>query len=121
MNGVIPFLWFDTQAEEAARFYAATFPRAKFGEIRRFTAGNRHGAEGSVMTASFELAGQTVVALNGNARHAFSPASSLLFFCESAEESAQLTARLASGGERQPGGWLKDRYGVSWQIMTRGE
>jgi predicted 3-demethylubiquinone-9 3-methyltransferase (glyoxalase superfamily) len=118
MNGVVPFLWFDTQAEEAARFYSATFPRAQFGEIRRFPAGGR-GAEGSVMTASFELAGQTVVALNGNPRHAFSPASSLLFFCEDPAEAETLIAKLSEGGKRQPGGWVKDRYGVSWQVMAR--
>ena len=118
MNEVIPFLWFDTQAEEAARFYAATFPGAKFGEIRRFPAGAR-GPEGGVMTASFELNGQTIVALNGNKRHAFSPASSLLFFCKDGDEAEKLAVQLSDGGERQPGGWLKDRYGVSWQIMTR--
>jgi predicted 3-demethylubiquinone-9 3-methyltransferase (glyoxalase superfamily) len=119
MNGVIPFLWFDTQAEEAARFYAATFPGATLGEIRRFSAGNPHGAEGSVMTASFELNGQTVIALNGNRGHAFSPASSLLFVCQEAGGAEPLIARLSAGGERQPGGWLKDRYGVSWQIAER--
>jgi predicted 3-demethylubiquinone-9 3-methyltransferase (glyoxalase superfamily) len=118
MKGVIPFLWFDTQAEEAARFYAATFPGAKIGEIRRFPAGG-YGAEGSVMTASFELDGQAIVALNGNQRHAFSPASSLLFFCKDGAEAESLTAKLAEGGERQPGGWLRDRYGVSWQVMAR--
>jgi len=117
MKGLIPFLWFDTQAEEAARFYAQTFPRARFGEIRRFGAGNPHGDEGSVMTASFELAGQIVVALNGNEDHEFSPASSLLFFCESADEAERLIATLSAGGQRQPGGWLRDRYGVSWQII----
>jgi len=119
MNGVIPFLWFDTQAEEAARFYAATFPGATLGEIRRFSAGSPHGAEGSVMTASVELNGQTVIALNGNRRHAFSPASSLLFFCNEAGDVEPLIAKLSAGGERQPGGWLKDRYGVSWQIAQR--
>jgi predicted 3-demethylubiquinone-9 3-methyltransferase (glyoxalase superfamily) len=118
MNGVIPFLWFDTQAEEAARFYASVFPRARLGEIRRFPAGAR-GPEGSVMTASFELDGQSIVALNGNQRHAFSPASSLLFFCENAGEAESLSEKLAAGGERQPGGWLRDRYGVSWQVMAR--
>jgi predicted 3-demethylubiquinone-9 3-methyltransferase (glyoxalase superfamily) len=117
MKGVIPFLWFDTQAEEAARFYASVFPKARFGEIRRFPPGAR-GPEGGVMTASFELAGQTIVALNGNKRHAFSPASSLLFSCETGDEAETLTAKLAEGGERQPGGWLRDRYGVSWQIMA---
>jgi predicted 3-demethylubiquinone-9 3-methyltransferase (glyoxalase superfamily) len=118
MKGIIPFLWFDTQAEEAARFYSRTFPGAKFGEIRRFAPGGR-GAADSVMTASFELAGQTVVALNGNTRHAFSPASSLLFFCQDEAEAESLIEKLAEGGERQPGGWLKDRYGVSWQVMAR--
>jgi predicted 3-demethylubiquinone-9 3-methyltransferase (glyoxalase superfamily) len=120
VNGVVPFLWFDTQAEEAARFYSDTFPGAKLGEIRRFPAGNEHGTAGSVMTASFDLNGQTVVALNGNRRHAFSPASSLLFFCDAAGDVERLIARLSAGGERQPGGWLKDRYGVSWQIVERG-
>jgi predicted 3-demethylubiquinone-9 3-methyltransferase (glyoxalase superfamily) len=118
MKGIIPFLWFDTQAEEAARFYADVFPGAKLGEIRRFPAGAR-GPEGSVMTASFELAGQSIVALNGNQRHAFSPASSLLFFCKDGAEAQTLTAKLAAGGEIQPGGWLRDRYGVSWQVMAR--
>lgn len=117
MKGVIPFLWFDTQAEEAARYYAAIIPGAKFGEIRRFPAGG-YGPEGGVMTASFELAGQTIVALNGNQRHAFTPASSLLFFCKDAGEAEAVSEQLAAGGERQPGGWLKDRYGVSWQVMA---
>jgi predicted 3-demethylubiquinone-9 3-methyltransferase (glyoxalase superfamily) len=117
MKGVIPFLWFDTQAEEAARYYASIIPGAKFGEIQRFPAGGR-AAEGSVMTASFELAGQTIVALNGNKRHAFSPASSLLFFCQDRAEAEAVSEKLAAGGERQPGGWLKDRYGVSWQVMA---
>ena len=85
-KGIVPFLWFDTQAEEAAHYYASIIPGAKFGEIQRFPAGAR-GAEGSVMTASFELGGQTIVALNGNKRHAFSPASSLLFFCKDGAEA----------------------------------
>jgi predicted 3-demethylubiquinone-9 3-methyltransferase (glyoxalase superfamily) len=118
MNGVIPFLWFENQAEEAARFYAEVFPDAKLGEIRRFPAGG-YGPEGSVMTASFELAGQPIVALNGNKRHAFSPASSLLFFCKDPKAAELLTMKLSAGGERQHGGWLRDRYGVSWQVVAR--
>jgi predicted 3-demethylubiquinone-9 3-methyltransferase (glyoxalase superfamily) len=118
MKGVIPFLWFDTQAEEAANHYVSIFPNARLGEIRRFPAGDSHGAAGSVMTASFELAGQTLVALNGNKRHAFSPASSLLYFCRDAAEVAAVTDKLSAGGERQPGGWLRDKYGVSWQVMA---
>lgn len=112
---LIPFLWFETQAEEAARFYVSVFPRARMGEITRFQAGSR-GPEGGVMTASFELDGQQVVALNGNRRHPFSPATSLLHTCANAEEAERLTESLSQGGERQPGGWLLDRYGVSWQV-----
>jgi predicted 3-demethylubiquinone-9 3-methyltransferase (glyoxalase superfamily) len=114
-GGVIPFLWFGMQAEEAARYYTSIFPGAKMGEIQRFPAGGI-SPEGAVMTASFEINGQQIVALNGNKRHAFSPASSLLVFCKDAAEAEAVTASLSAGGERQPGGWLKDRYGVSWQV-----
>jgi predicted 3-demethylubiquinone-9 3-methyltransferase (glyoxalase superfamily) len=117
MKGVIPFLWFETQAEEAARYYASIFPNAKMGEIRRFPA-DGYGPEGSVMTASFEVNGEQIVALNGNRHHPFSPASSLLVFCKDAAEVEAVTAKLSAGGARQPGGWLKDRYGVSWQVGT---
>jgi predicted 3-demethylubiquinone-9 3-methyltransferase (glyoxalase superfamily) len=120
MKGLVPFLWFDTQAEEAANYYVSIFPGAKSGEIRRFPANSAHGVEGSVMTASFELAGQTIVALNGNKRHSFSPASSLLFFCRDADEAARVAGKLSAGGERQPGGWLRDKFGVSWQIAAGG-
>lgn len=116
MKGVIPFLWFDTQAEEAANYYVFVFPGARLGEVRRFPADSAHGAPGSVMTAEFEVAGQRVIALNGNRRHAFSPASSLLVFCRDSSEAESVSAGLADGGERQPGGWLKDRYGVCWQL-----
>lgn len=118
MTALIPFLWFETQAEEAARYYVSIFPNAKLGEIQRFPAA-AHGVEGSVMTASFELGGQQVVALNGNNRHGFSPASSLLVFCRDAGEAESVSVKLAAGGDRQPGGWLKDRFGVSWQIASR--
>jgi predicted 3-demethylubiquinone-9 3-methyltransferase (glyoxalase superfamily) len=119
MSALIPFLWFDKQAEEAARYYVDIFPGAKLGEIQQFPA-NGHGPEGSVMTASFTLGDQQLVALNGNPRFAFSPAMSLLYSCASSHEAAILTERLAAGGEKQPGGWLRDRYGVSWQIHARG-
>lgn len=118
MNNLTPFLWFETQAEEAARYYAGIFPDGKMGEITRFPAGGR-GPEGSVMTASFEIAGNTLVALNGNRRHAFSPATSLHVACRNVEEAEEVTGKLAAGGERQPGGWLRDRYGVSWQVSAR--
>ncbi len=112
---LIPFLWFETQAEEAARYYVSLFPRARMREVTRIPAGGR-GPEGSVMTASFELDGQTLVALNGNRRHAFSPALSLLYTCANREEADRLTESLSEGGQKQPGGWLLDRYGVSWQV-----
>jgi predicted 3-demethylubiquinone-9 3-methyltransferase (glyoxalase superfamily) len=118
MNPITPFLWFNSEAEEAARYYVSIFPNARLGTVQRFPAGAR-GPEGSVMLASFELAGQEIVALNGNRKHPFSPASSLLFSCDSKEQAEELTEKLATGGERQPGGWLVDRYGVSWQIALR--
>lgn len=117
MNTMIPFLWFESQAEEAANYYAGIFPGGKLGAVTRFPAG-AHGPEGSVMTASFEIAGQQLVALNGNRRHAFSPASSLLIRCGSETEAARVSEQLAEGGEKQPGGWLRDKYGVSWQISA---
>jgi len=115
MSALIPFLWFNDQAEEAARYYVGIFPDANMGEIRRFPANSR-GSEGSVMTASFTLGDQQLVALNGNPRFAFSPAMSLMYTCASADIAARLTERLAAGGEKQPGGWLRDKYGVSWQV-----
>ena len=117
MNTMIPFLWFESQAEEAARWYAGIFPGGKLGAITRFPAGAR-GPEGSVMTASFEIAGQEIMVLNGNKRHAFSPASSLLIRCADNAEAARVTEQLSEGGEKQPGGWLRDKYGVSWQISA---
>lgn len=119
MSQVIPFLWFATEAEDAARYYVGIFPDATMGEIQRFPAASR-GPEGSVMTASFTLGDQQVVALNGNPRFAFSPAMSLLYLCANADTAARLTDRLAAGGDKQPGGWLRDKYGVSWQIQAKG-
>ena len=117
MSSLIPFLWFSTEAEDAARHYVGIFPGAKLGEIQRFPANSR-GPEGSVMTASFTLGDQLLVALNGNPRPGFSPAMSLLFSCANAAEAAEVTHKLAAGGEKQPGGWLRDKYGVSWQIHS---
>ena len=118
MKGLIPFLWFATEAEEAARYYVDIFPDATLGEVRRFPANSR-GPEG-VMTASFALGEQQLVALNGNPRFAFSPAMSLLYMCAGREEAERITEKLSAGGERQPGGWLRDKYGVSWQVHASG-
>ena len=117
MSALIPFLWFATEAEEAARYYVGIFPGAKLGEIQRFKANSR-GPEGSVMTASFTLGDQRLVALNGNPRPGFTHALSLLFSCANAAEAAAVTEKLSTGGEKQPGGWLRDKYGVSWQIHS---
>jgi len=117
MSDLIPFLWFATEAEEAARYYVGIFPGAKLGEIQRFKANSR-GPEGSVMTASFTLGNQQLVALNGNPRPGFTHAISLLFSCANTAEATMVTDQLAAGGEKQPGGWLRDKYGVSWQIRS---
>ncbi len=119
MSPLIPFLWFNDQAEEAARYYVGIFPDATLGEIQKFPAKSR-GPEGSVMTASFRLGDQLLVALNGNPRFAFSPAMSLMYTCANAEDAARVTEQLAAGGEKQPGGWLRDKYGVSWQVHVSG-
>ena len=116
MKGITPCLWFDTQAEEAARFYTSVFPNSKLGEITRFgEAGPR--SEGMVMTASFELDGQPFVALNGGPEFAFTEAISFQVSCEDQEEVDAFWGTLAEGGEEGQCGWLKDRFGVSWQII----
>jgi predicted 3-demethylubiquinone-9 3-methyltransferase (glyoxalase superfamily) len=116
-SSIIPFLWFENQAEDAARYYAQVFPGARLGEICRFPAGG-YGPEGSVMAANFELGGQRMVALNGNRRHPFSPAMSLMYTCKDGAEAERLSETLAQGGEKQPGGWLRDKFGVSWQVRA---
>ena len=101
MSALIPFLWFNDQAEEAARYYVGIFPDAKMGEIQRFPAESR-GPEGSVMTASFTLGDQQLVALNGNPRFAFSPAMSLLYSCANADDAARLTERCPPAARSSP-------------------
>lgn len=118
MKTITPFLWFASEAEDAARYYVGIFPGATLGELRRFPANSR-GPEGSVMTASFTLGDQMLVALNGNPRFEFSPAISLLYMCDNEADAVNVTERLSEGGEKQPGGWLRDRYGVSWQVRAR--
>lgn len=118
MKRITPFLWFESEAEAAARYYVSIFPGAKLGEIARFPAGGR-GVEGGVMAVTFELDGEPIVTLNGNEKHSFSPASSLFYNCDSSEQAEQIAEKLAAGGERQFGGWLVDKFGVSWQIAAR--
>jgi predicted 3-demethylubiquinone-9 3-methyltransferase (glyoxalase superfamily) len=111
-----PCLWFDTEGEEAATFYISVFPNSRILEVAHYgSAGPR--AEGTVMTVSFELNGQEFIALNGGPDFTFNEAISFEVNCESQEEVDSYWSTLAEGGEEGPCGWLKDRFGVSWQIV----
>jgi predicted 3-demethylubiquinone-9 3-methyltransferase (glyoxalase superfamily) len=116
MPKISPFLWFDTQAEEAANFYVSIFPNSKIKEISRYGEAGP-GPRGSVMTVTFVLDGQEVVALNGGPQFKFNEAVSLSVECKNQEEVDRYWQKLtAAGGEEGPCGWLKDRFGLSWQI-----
>jgi predicted 3-demethylubiquinone-9 3-methyltransferase (glyoxalase superfamily) len=116
MQKITPFLWFDKEAEEAANFYASIFTNSKVGEITRY-GDTGPGPKDSVLTVSFELEGQQFTALNGGPHFKFTEAISLHVACESQEEVDYLWDRLSAGGEIQRCGWLKDKYGLSWQII----
>ncbi len=115
MQKITPFLWFNGQAEEAARFYASIFERSKLTSIVRFTEAGP-GPKGSVLTASFQLDGQEFVALNGGPEFSFTPAISFAVNCPTQAEIDRLWEALSAGGEKGECGWLKDKFGVSWQI-----
>jgi predicted 3-demethylubiquinone-9 3-methyltransferase (glyoxalase superfamily) len=116
MPALTPFLWFDTEAEQAAAFYTSVFPNSKIVEVTHYgSAGPR--PEGMVMTVAFELDGQRFVALNGGPEFSFSEAISFLVSCEAQEEVDGYWEALSEGGEEGPCGWLKDRFGLSWQIV----
>jgi predicted 3-demethylubiquinone-9 3-methyltransferase (glyoxalase superfamily) len=116
MQMLTPCLWFDTDGEEAANFYTSVFPNSKIVEITRYgSAGPR--PEGTVMTVAFELDGQPFLALNGGPEFTFNEAISFQVSCETQEEVDAYWSRLSEGGEEGPCGWLKDRYGLSWQIV----
>ena len=116
MQKITPFLWFNDQAEEAANFYTSIFKNSKVGSVSRFGEG-APGPKGKVMTASFELEGQEFVALNGGPEYSFTPAISFFVHCETQEEVDDFWEKLSAGGEKGPCGWLKDKFGVSWQIV----
>jgi predicted 3-demethylubiquinone-9 3-methyltransferase (glyoxalase superfamily) len=118
MQKITPFLWFDTEGEDAAKFYTSVFPNSKIGEISRYgSAGPR--PEGTVMTVSFELNGQRFVALNGGPEFTFSEAVSFLVNCDTQDEVDSYWSALSEGGEEGPCGWLKDKFGLSWQIVPK--
>jgi predicted 3-demethylubiquinone-9 3-methyltransferase (glyoxalase superfamily) len=116
MQKITPFLWFDSNAEEAVSFYTSTFENSKIGRIARYGEGGPR-PKGTVMTVAFELVGQEFVALNGGPLFTFSPAISFIVNCETQGEVDDLWEKLGAGGETQRCGWLKDKYGVSWQII----
>jgi len=115
MPRITPFLWFDTQAEEAARFYASIFKNSKIVTIARYGEAGP-GPKGSVMTVVFELEGQEFIALNGGPQFKFTEAISFSVNCQTQKEVDEFWEKLSKGGEEGPCGWLKDKYGLSWQI-----
>jgi predicted 3-demethylubiquinone-9 3-methyltransferase (glyoxalase superfamily) len=116
MNNLVTCLWFDTEGEEAAKFYTSLFPNSKIGKIMRHgSAGPR--LEGTVMTVNFELMGQEFVALNGGPQFKFNEAISFQVLCDDQDEVDEYWEKLAEGGEHGPCGWLKDKFGVSWQVV----
>ncbi len=118
MQKIVPFLWFDDQAEEAMKFYASIFKNSKIGSVTRM--GNEvPGPKGKVVMESFQLAGQEFMALNGGPVPGFKFNESISFFvnCETQAEVNELWEKLSAGGEEGQCGWLKDKFGVSWQIV----
>lgn len=122
MPKIAPFLWFEDQAEEAAEFYVSVFNarpgssgESEILEVARYPEGGP-GKPGSAMTVSFRLEGQVFTGLNGGPHHEFTEAVSFFVDCETQEEVDTLWSSLSEGGEAGPCGWLKDRYGLSWQI-----
>ena len=117
---IVPCLWFDSQAEEAANFYVSVFPRSKIGNIVRYgEAGHDvHGMPaGSVLTVDFELDGQSFTGLNGGPHFKFTEAISFQVFCETQEEIDYFWEKLSADPDAEQCGWLKDRFGLSWQIV----
>ena len=116
MKKIVPWIWFDDEGEEAANFYTSVFPGSRIVEIARYgSAGPR--PEGMVMTVIFELNGQTFAALNGGPEFKANEAISFEIECEGQDEVDYYWEKLGEGGEHGPCGWLKDRFGVSWQVV----
>lgn len=116
MQKITPFLWFNNNAEEAVVLYTSIFKHSKVHHISRYGKGGP-GPEGMLMSATFELEGQNFIALNGGPDFPFTPAISLFVDCKTQEEVDELWERLSEGGSKDRCGWLKDRFGLSWQII----
>ena len=118
MQKIVPFLWFDGQADEAVNFYTSIFKNATITSVTRYGDAGP-GPKGSIMSATFELDGQEFYALNGGPMFKFSPAISFFVKCESQEEVDYYWSKLAAGGQTNQCGWLQDKFGVSWQVIPR--
>jgi predicted 3-demethylubiquinone-9 3-methyltransferase (glyoxalase superfamily) len=118
MQKITPFLWFDDKAEEAMKFYTSIFKNSKIGKVSRYGDAGP-GPKGTVMTATFQLEGQEFMALNGGPLFKFTEAISLFVNCETQEEVDELWEKLSAGGQESQCGWLKDKYGLSWQIIPK--
>jgi predicted 3-demethylubiquinone-9 3-methyltransferase (glyoxalase superfamily) len=116
MQKITPFLWFDNQAEEAMNFYVSVFKNAKITGLSRYGEAGP-GPAGTVMIGTFELEGQEFYALNGGPEFRFNEAISLYVDCKDQQEVDELWAKLTAGGEESQCGWLKDKFGLSWQIV----
>lgn len=116
MQKITPFLWFDGKADEATNFYISIFENSKVLNIMRYGKGGP-APEGSVMSVAFQLEGQEFYALNGGPEYTFTPAISFFVKCQTQEEIDGLWEKLSEGGEEQGPGWVKDKYGLSWQIV----
>ena len=116
MQKITPFLWFDDKAEEAMNFYVSIFKNSKRGRISRYGEAGP-GPKGTVMVATFQLEGQEFMALNGGPHFKFTEAISLVVNCETQDEVDGFWEKLSEGGSKGQCGWLKDKYGLSWQIV----
>ena len=116
MPKITPFLWFDNNAEEAMTFYTSIFKNSKIGSVARYGEAGP-GPKGTVMTATFQIEGQQFMVLNGGPQFKFTEAISLFVNCETQKEVDELWAKLSAGGEKGRCGWLKDKSGLSWQII----
>ncbi len=116
MQKIIPFLWFDGKAEEAANFYVSLFKHSRIVNIARYGDAGP-GPKGTAMSATFELAGQRFIALNAGPQFKFSEAISFFINCETQQEVDELWEKLSAGGQKSKCGWLKDKYGLSWQVI----
>ena len=116
MQKITPFLWFDNQAEEAINFYTSIFKNSRVVSVNRYGEAGP-GPQGTVMSGTFQLEGQEFMALNGGPQFTFTPALSFFVNCETQAEVDDLWEKLSEGGETEQCGWLRDKFGLSWQIV----